>query len=405
LAPQLLLERLEQVAQALSFFDFDAAQQAVSSAVANVDNPRALYEAGYELIEIGLDQFAVAPLAQALVLHPSLDILWELCTALARSWCFREAADLLASHPEVLEGSSLFSALYAHYAAMTGDFEAVAAILPRLESDEQSAPLVAAAYHRYGRYETLAEVGHPIENDLRDWELVLHGMVVLHVSTDGAEVMNGRYGALWESSETYGSILAVLVALLTSQGKEIKAVAYTPERDSEILAKTLTSHLGLPAPKSITDSAPTAGTLVVAYRWPGSAPEALATWCDAPDVVLYGHVLDWIHDYEFAPDVAGYEAQFVWSPWDEQLRLKPGADGVADGANEVEDIPPDSRPAGDIAADLAAKINLDDATRSELADIQFLLDALQQSDANYGLLTGEHQQFHAGGPVSSNRFP
>jgi hypothetical protein len=406
LATSLLAERLGQVAQALSFFDFDAAYQAVSRAAADIDDPQALYEAGYELIEIGLDQLAVAPLAQVLAIAPEPGVVFELSAALSNSWCYQESAALLASYPYALDNSNMVRALYAHNAAMAGDFDLVSAILPRLEPDEQSATLVALARHRYARYSALSKIGRPAGEDLRGWELALHGVSVLRTSDDGEEQMKGRFAAFWESPESFTSTLTILESVLASQDKAISQVAFAPDRDSEIVARVLAAHLALATPKPISETPAKPGTLMVAYQWPGDDPETLDDWAGSREVILYAHILDWTENCWLSPDVAGQEAQYTYSPWDQRMTFTPDpTDPETPG--RVGTIPPDDRPAQQIAADLAANMGtnkLDEKERNDLADAKQLLDALQATEASCGLLTGQRHRFYAGGPVNSNRF-
>ena len=403
LPPAELAERLRLVAAALRFFDFHAARHAVERAAADTGDAEALFQAGYELIEIGLDQLAVGALAQALAIAPDATTVLELSAALSNSWCYGEAAKLLATAPGGMDESVLVRALYAHNVAMTGDFAAVAAVLPRLEPDEQTAALVAMAHDRYARYAALS--GRLAGGDLRTWELTLHGTLVLTAADFGEDDMNGRFGALWESPVAFAGTLAALETVLAGEKRTPVAIAYSPDRDSEILARTLARHLSLSA-APITETTPRSETLVVAYEWPGQAPDALAAWSEVPGATLYGHVLDWTSNCWPAPDVAGMEAQYVYPPWSQRMRLVPGSEEPGE-ERRTEMIPADNRTAPEIAADLAGQINLSLLTEDEragLAQAQELLRVLRTAGARCGLLTGSRQVFYAGGPVTSSRF-
>jgi hypothetical protein len=405
LPPTELADRLSRLAQALAFFTYQTTHAAVTRAATSTHDAGTLYRAGYELVGIGFEDLAIAPLAQALALDPgNLGTLLELAVALEGARCHAAAADLLAAHPEALDTSAVARALYSHDAAMAGDFAAVAAITPRVSEADTMGFLARLARLRLARHAALAPLSRPAADDLRAWELVLHGLALLHTSPEGAEVMHGRYGLFFEQADACASTLALLHGVLTALGRQVTAVVHTPERDSEILATALATRLGLPAPTSLAEAAPGPGRLVVAYVWPGSDINALRPWSEIPDAILYGHVLDWTRPAWLAPDIAGVEAQYVSPPWGEHLRVTPPP-GVDPGVGRaVETVPPDDRPALVIGADLGAHPAAHAPGAEAAADTLDLLGALGAAGAGCGLLTGDRQRYYPGGPVASQRF-
>ncbi|MBI5366036.1 MAG: hypothetical protein HZA54_03285, partial [Planctomycetes bacterium] len=67
-----------------------------------------------------------------------------------------------------------------------------------------------------------------------------------------------------------------------------------------------------------------------------------------PDLVVYAHCLQWTYDQPILPEVAGLMAQMAKMPWEERLRVAE----EEGGERKIVKLPPDARPAAELAARL-----------------------------------------------------
>jgi tetratricopeptide (TPR) repeat protein len=391
------LAELAVLLDALGAPDGAAAARAASTAP---QDPDALFQAGYEFIDLGLNDLAIAPLQRAFDLRPEhLNTLLELVVALENVERYDQVVAVLRRAYWAVERVEIVRALYSHSVAMTGDLATTRQLYPTLgEENEVAAVLKSVAGMRIARHDALAAVGRPAGQDLRAWELLLNGLLVLDLTGPEYEGMGGRWGAVWDQPDSFATRLTLLQHALARAGRAVSVVAHAADRDSEILAWALGTRLGRPVVPLSGDLPEYA--LVVVYSWANAAATGLqALRYEDRTAVLFSYGLDWTGSSQPGPDIAGLEAQAFFPPWGEGTRVV-GTPGEPDF--RVERTPADSRPAEVIGRELAAVGGQPEP--AQVADILGLVDALRARGAPSGLTTGQRQIFYPGGPVRSSRF-
>lgn len=371
-----LLQLIAEIEEILAPFDYPDAGRALRRALENIGDPQELFNAGYELINIGLDQLAVPILASAHAAQPddSRTIL-ELASALEGSWAYREAADLLRINERLLIEATSTRYLLAHDAAMSGDLEITRDLLPALTGPAPVQMTMSQTAHaRVARFDAI--LASPKTPELRAWELVLNGCLVLTKSNIDSEAMQGREGVANEKPAEVASRAAALSAVLISIGRRPSRICHAPDRDSLILAWVVARQFGLDAPVPADPETRRVGDLVVAYVWPSDG--SMGPFADDLAVILYAHHLNWTAPAWPAPDIVGAETQRPIAPWSGADDWEPAA--IADDIVSIET---------DVAADVQACTDL--------------LDALSASQAGFGFLSGHRSRFCPGGPVVSQR--
>jgi hypothetical protein len=118
--PVLLAAFLGEVADTLQALELDLSViGTLRAAAGDVDDPEALFEAGWELVDVDLDALAVTPLARALTLQPrNVAIVNELALALEAAGSPAEAARLYRANAWAMEESETAAGLYSHFAAI-----------------------------------------------------------------------------------------------------------------------------------------------------------------------------------------------------------------------------------------------------------------------------------------------
>ncbi|MCL2736892.1 MAG: hypothetical protein FWD75_09755 [Propionibacteriaceae bacterium] len=396
-----LVQLLEQIAEILEPFDFEQALSSVRRAGTDTTDADALYRAGYELVDIGLNEVAVPILASALHINPMNGrLLTELAAALNACWAYGLAADLLRDNQWALEQIGPGRYLLAHDAAMCGDLETTRDLLPTLSRTHGEPELMArTARARVARYDAITpSIADP---QLPDWELVLNGIVLLTCGDVGEDAMHGRWAFAQETPDQIAHRLSVLQGVLTALKRQPTRVAFAPDRDSEILAHAVASTLGI---DTVVDGSASRADddLIVAYMWPGGDPAFMGAVADDHRAILYAHHLNWTQGASSAPDIAAAETQFVIPPWGEQIVIPNASDPTA--KREATRTPADTRDPAVIAQELMAVPVDVDAVDVEVDRCSRLVTALRDAGATCGALPGPRGRFYPGGPVVSNRF-
>ena len=261
---------LRDVADALQALEPDlSATDTLRAAAADVDDPEALFEAGWELVEVDLDALAVTPLARALTLQPgNVAIVNELALALEAAGSPAEAARLYRENAWAVEESETAQGLYSHFAAMVGDWEATHTMALRIDPAGEQGFFRERALRRVGRANAVHGVARLTDDDVRGWDAVLAGSVLLCRAPDDLDGMNGRFGALWEQPGDLVHRLGVLRAVLDRAGRMPTRVVAGSDRDSQVLGWAIATSFGLPAPVSPAEPTPPGEpSLVVLFDW------------------------------------------------------------------------------------------------------------------------------------------
>ncbi|MFA1544269.1 tetratricopeptide repeat protein [Actinomadura monticuli] len=387
--------RLMEGAAALSGFDD---MRDAAAALAARQEPQELYDFGYACVERGIPFLAVPPLRRAVEMMPDEPVLlMELVSALERENRHAEAVAALEPRVDALDPWPA-RYLLAHNALFAGD-------VPRAEREAARLPAPAdrdwlPAHDRLTRIlarTRAARAVAPLDGtDLRGWHFALGGSVLVTISPYGFhDGMTGRFAYMSDGFETCRRSLDRLRLILDAAGRRPASVGLLPDRSSRALGLAAAQVLGLPA-EPFAPGRP--GALVVAYDLNGtglSETEARGLRERAEGQVLFEHASCWTDPPMVGADVTGFLHQVVKPPWGERLRMSPGGG--------TETVPPDERPAEELAADIvrAAPEPFDEDGAPPDPD-EALVSLVR---AVRGLwLTGPRDAPRSPGPVPSSRF-
>jgi tetratricopeptide (TPR) repeat protein len=359
------------------------------------DDPVALYELGYELIEQGLPGIAATVLERANELQPGQEqIILELGAALERAGRYARVRSLLRAEPQLLETSFLCRYLLAFGTVMDGDLVEARRLFVDLEPgpDEDSEFMARRIGQFVARADAVAGVTSLDRGDLRGWQYVLTGGLLLHLSPFGFDDgMNGRYAYVQDSEARCLEGLRRLAAVLDARGVDPPQVVALPDPDSQALAEAAGRLLGRDV-VALSEQRVDEPGLVVAYDLDGADPELLAplAW-HRPGQVLFGHACCWTRSSPVAADAATYLYQSNVEPWQAHLRMRPDGGGV--GRTE---------PVQGSPAELAARVLGVELEPDALDDLPAPL-ALARAAGPLPTAGARGRQW-GGSPVPSSRF-
>lgn len=369
------------------------------------DDPQALYDLGYQLIEQGLPEVAATALARGHRLRPEAPgLLSELVAALESDLAYPEAVRLLEAASEVVERDFVCRYLLAFNAVMTGDLDRPRQLLPSLRAGEPEnlRGMAARIEGLLARADALATVTALDGEDLRGWHAVLTGALLTHISPHGFdEGMRGRYAFTQDSPGRCREGLARLAAALQAADRQPSRVRWLHDAASESLGRAAATVLDLPGePLSLEDRG-AAPTLVVAYDLSEADPRMVVPLAaHAPGEVLFAQATHWLREQVLVADVTTYLYQHNNSPWDPGL-------GYDKDADRPVERPADPRPPEARAADVAAA-EPDPIDPADLATCATLLEAAAglppEHRLGLGRDAGRRHRLFLGGPVGSNRF-
>lgn len=307
------------------------------------------------------------------------------------------AANALRSTPAYLENHPSGQYILARALLWQGDSRGASAqwrlaLPPTNTYEQQQYEQVEGFLQRVDAYETLRQLDG---RDLRGWHFVLTGGILLHCSPFGSEVMNGRYGMLFDHAALQLECIQRVAALLKACDKPISTVFALPDQASQILATATARYLGCPV-----QPWPPAGTneagLIVAYALADIGSTVGATLAvHQPGQIFWAHICSWQANIPVAPDLVSLLAEHNLSPWSEQRANYEGSAPRRTGSIEA------------LAEEILAAPLAEDAL-TDLADLcqwVALLPALAVNHApgiarDHGLRQG----FYADSPVPSNSF-
>ncbi|MFI0372299.1 tetratricopeptide repeat protein [Actinomadura sp. 1N219] len=366
-----------------------------AAAMARAQGPQELYDFGYACIERGVPFLAIPPLRRALELMPDEPVLlMELVSALERENRHAEAVAVL--EPRVVSLDPWPARyLLAYNALLAGDVvradrEATALPVP---DDADWAPAHDRLARMLARARAVRSVGPLDSKDLRGWHFALGGSVLATISPYGFDQgMTGRFAYTSDSFATSRRVLDRLRLILDAAGRRPASVGVLPDRSSQILGLAAAELLGLPA-EPYAPGRP--DVLVVAYDLNGVEADGLRERADGQ--VLFERATCWTDPPGISADVTGLLHQVVVPPWGERLRVTP--------SGETETVPPDGRPAEELAAEIvqAAPEADDGAGDGAPPDPDDALAGFARAVAGQWPI-GPRDAVRSPGPVPSSRF-
>jgi hypothetical protein len=359
-----------------------------AAVVRDPDSPDRLYDLGYGLIDAGTPAIAATVLWRCLQLvGDSEEVVCELVSALESALAHEDAFAILDAREPLRARSFMCQYLYAFNAAMTGRLDVTRATFDRLEvtpdapETEVMRSAIAAIIDRADRVRGACSLD---AKDLRGWQYVLTGSLVIHQSPYGFDdPMHGRFAWLQDSNAR----IATAIDRLEPLAAGVPCVYAPAGRDHEILAHAVAKRLGLPLAEWPTIGVPAPG-LVVLYDLAELPRAELARLLPRrAGQILFAHASPWTTDFPIAPDVTTLLYQSIVAPWAEHVTTTGRAAA-------------DTRPVEDIAAEIADGPGLEgeDLAADEPARWAALVERA------WPLELGTRSRLWAGGPVSSNRF-
>lgn len=343
--------------------------------VRDPDSPDRLYELGYALIDAGAPQIAASVLWRCLALvGDSEEVVCELVSALESALAYRDAFEILEQHAPLRARSFLCQYLYAFNAAMAGRLDITRAAFTQLNPDspetERMTDVIAAICARADR---IAPVSPLDARDLRGWQYVLSGTLVLHQSPYGFdEPMHGRYAWLQDGLPGIAFGLQRAAALL----RGVPCVYAPPGRGHQIVAAALARLLGVEVAPWPVIGVPAPGVVALYDLADLAAPDAARLVERRPEQVLFAHAAPWTQDSSLAPELVTLLYESIVPPWTDDRSDDELADALVTGPRLDAD---------ELAADDPARF----AALVERA---------------WPPAPGPRSRLWAGGPVPSNRF-
>ena len=338
-------------------------------------DPNALRALAVELDRADAHPLAARLLERAHTLRPGdLQITMDWVSALESSFENTHAREVLAAIGE--PGRSAFVVRYfsAFHAIMCGDLAAASEI----DLSGGRADLSESLRGMLARAESVSKVSPLGTDDLRGWQAVIDGSIVLHRSPHGPDVMRGRYAFVQEPLSLAAEGIARVMGVLHALSLLPERVLLLPGDDSEALGRAIATRLGIAA----EPYAPELRGLIVAddlERVPFEVTRALAE--KRAGQILWAHAASWTRPYPFAADLVTYQYQQRVGPWDAN---------IPDGEADLSPVP-------EKAAQIAA------AKPDSLEDLPMLISLAMALKPSL-VRTGQRLPQRRGSPVRSARF-
>ncbi len=305
-------------------------------------DPGALHALAVEFDRADAHPLAARLLERARALRPGdLQITLDWVSALEASFENARAREVLGEIPEPARSAFVVRYFSAFHAIMCGDLAAAAAI----DLSGGRADLMESVRGMLARAQIVGRVSPLDADDLRGWQAVIDGSIVLHRSPHGPEVMRGRYAFVQEPLSLAAEGIARAIAVLEVLAMLPERVLLLPGDDSEALGRAAAARLGVAAEAY----QPALAGLIVADdldRVPLEVARSLGG--KRPGQLLWAHAASWTRPYPFAADLVTYQHQQRVGLWDAkmpdgQADLSPVAEKAAKIAaaqpESLEDLP------------------------------------------------------------------
>lgn len=391
-----LMRAIEEVGAS---FDGPEFREMIAHAHQRPDDVEALYQAGCDLLDYGLNEFATLPLQRLLALEPDNAVH---VTALVSAYeglnlNERIVALLRACTPEVQE-DPLCLYLLAFHEIMCGRIEQARPIVPELARSipEDQHYLCERVTAMIARADAIAPVTGLGDHDLIGWHYVKTGGLLTHLSPFGfEEAMRGRYALYQETYDLCRYGLERLRQLLILWQLDPPRIYFGRDRSSRIMATAAAKLFDRPLEPLAQANGP--GLIVIYDLDELEGDDMERIMLHHPGRWLFVHTLNWVDPPTLSADIVTYLHQCKTAPWAARLRVDPA------DPRTISYTDPDQRGIEEIAADvLAAEAPSPDAVSydPDLAGIA----AATRHQASIFREDGYRERYWQGGPVKSSRF-
>ncbi|MBX2797791.1 MAG: hypothetical protein KTR31_08990 [Myxococcales bacterium] len=288
--------------------------------------PQALFDLGFQLVDVGLPGPAIPVLRWLDRLAPgSPGVVTELAVAYERTERHSAAQALLLANPTLLQGDFWLRYLLCFNALSAADLPTARSWADRLAPEEGDSHMARAALRMHDMLarSQAAEPLTPLDDrDLRGWHFVMNGSVLLHLSPYGFdEGMRGRYAFTQDSEGAVLRDLRRLQQVLVAADAVPTALLPLPDRSSQIVAHTLSRLLEVPVADlaDLAESRPEA--LVVAYDTDPFDDADLLSAAVAAGCPIVARGARWTGPPALVPRYVGLLFQMLVAPWEERLVL------------------------------------------------------------------------------------
>lgn len=376
---------------------FASAEQVDTARAAARHDPEALYNLGSSLLGENLGDIALIAFLRVNDLVPrEAVVIGGIAQALENLGQSRQACDTLRGVPELLDVDFFLRYLLAFNGIMAGDLADALQSMEMLgePSDPDETAMAARVGDMLARANAIRDICALDGKDLRGWHYVLTGGILTHLSPYGFDDgMNGRYAFTQDSHARCKEGLLRLKAVLDAWGNTPDRIISAGDRGSSILAAAAAELFDLPL-EPFGD--PRRAGLIVAYD-PMEVPDEFygpLSEC-MPGQMLYCHAARWTEPAPYTPDIVTLLYQTNMAPWGERMQIDPESHGS-------ETVPPDTRPAEEVAADILGATP-DDEDMADIGDLARIAAAMKDKSAAFQS-SGERSPIWYQGPVKSSRF-
>ncbi len=360
-------------------------------------DPQALYDLGSSLLSENLGDIAlIAFLRVNDLISGEAVIIGGIAQALENLGQSQQACETLRGAPELLEIDFFLRYLLVFNGIMTGDLADARRSMETLgePSDPDETAMAVRIGDMFARADAVGDICALDGQDLRGWHYVLTGGILTHLSPHGFDDgMNGRYAFTQGSLAGCKEGLVRLKAVLEAWGNTPDRIISAGGRGGSILAAAAAELFDLPL-EPFGD--PRRAGLIVAYDPMEVPDEAYGPLSECrPGQMLYCHAARWTEPAPYTPDIVTLLYQTNMAPWGERMQVDPESHGS-------ETVPPDTRPADEIAADILSA-TLDDEDMADIADLGRIAAAMKGKAAAFRP-DGPRSPIWYQGPVRSSRF-
>jgi hypothetical protein len=334
----------------------------------NMEDPQAVYDLAYTLLEANLPCIAATILDYAIknirLDDVRSDIVTELVSCFEAMMEFELACNLLKQQSGLLEKDFMCKYLLAFNSIMCADINTARYCLDEIRADDSRIDnskqifMIERIHRMIARFDAISAYYTVDKNDLQVWHYVLSGSVLLHVSPYGFnDGMNGRYAGLQESYSLCRLGIEYLAKVFAAIKKTPECIFFLADRDSEIMATAVAMYFNLALEKWTENKKERSG-LIVAY-------DLSMIECDIQkslierreDQLLWSHITNWTKNHPISADITTLLAQAVLPAWGKKLHF-----GVSSGSIDVRGQSTDQRIIAEIAADIIAETGSEQET-------------------------------------------